>query len=125
VVLKQHARLIVSKLQETERKLDTDPGPALLELGELLLTIATRYAEGRICCLLDDENLNDVQPVGYRMGDALRAAVAVVLTAATVFAVASLDLPQAIEGYVIAGSGVAVLIMVYGPQVIVEYRRRR
>ncbi|MFH9588097.1 hypothetical protein ACH4LS_23565 [Streptomyces luteogriseus] len=125
VVLQQHARLVVSKLQETERKLDTDPGPALRELGELLLTIATRYAEGRIGCLLDDESLKDVQPVRYRTGDALRAAVAVVLTVATVFAVASLDLPQAIEGYVIAGSGVAVLIMVYGPQVIVEYRRRR
>ncbi|MGP3977281.1 hypothetical protein ACTWQF_25385 [Streptomyces sp. 8N114] len=123
--LKEHAKLVVGKLQEVERELDKEPDRALRELAELLLRIAERYAQGRVGVLLDEQELQNVSAVRYRTGDGLRAAVAVALTIVTVFSVASLDLPQAIEGYVIAGSGAAVLITVYGPQVIVEYRRRR
>ncbi|MGW2439977.1 hypothetical protein ACWCY1_24975 [Streptomyces goshikiensis] len=123
--LRAHAQLVVGKLHAVEQELDRNPSVALRELAELLLTIAGRYAEGRIGLLLDGEDLEGVEPARARAVDAARAAIAVVLTVVAVFAVASLDLPQAIEGYAVAGSGVVVMVMVYGPQVIAEYRRRR
>lgn len=123
--LKAHAQLVVGKLHAVEQELDRNPSVALRQLAELLLTIAGRYAEGRIGLLVDREDLEGVEPARARALDAARAAIAVVLTVVAVFAVASLDLPQAIEGYAVAGSGVVVMIMVYGPQVIAEYRRRR
>ncbi|WP_162596909.1 hypothetical protein [Streptomyces sp. NEAU-S7GS2] len=122
--VKEHAGRVIGRLRTVEQKLDRDPGPALAELGDLLLTIADRYAQGRLGALLDDD-LSDVVPVRQRSGDAVRAALAVVLTVGAVFAVASLDLPQAIEGYAIAGAGAVILVTVYGPQVIAEFRRRR
>ncbi|MFF2539507.1 hypothetical protein [Streptomyces cyaneofuscatus] len=122
-VLRNHAAQVVGKIQQAEEGLYRDPNPALRDLAALWLTIAERYIDGRVGELLSDD-LSAVEPAKSRVQSALRAALAVVLTVGTVFFTASLDLPQAIEGYVIAGSAVAVLLLVYGARAIVELRRR-
>ncbi|MGW8983783.1 hypothetical protein ACWGQ9_14095 [Streptomyces parvus] len=122
-VLRDHAALVLGRIQQAEEGLYRDPSPALRELAKMWLTIAERYVDGRVGELLSDD-LSSVKPAKSRLRSALRAALAVVLTVGTVFFTASLDLPQAIEGYVIAGSAVAVLLLVYGARAIVELRRR-
>ncbi|MCX4734954.1 hypothetical protein [Streptomyces sp. NBC_01363] len=122
-VLRDHAARVLGRIQKAEEGLFRDPNPALRELATMWLTIAERYIDGRAGELLV-EDLSSVNPAKSRLRSALRAALAVVLTVGTVFFTASLDLPQAIEGYVIAGSAVAVLILVYGARAVVELRRR-
>ncbi|MFC8641618.1 hypothetical protein ACWGNY_10485 [[Kitasatospora] papulosa] len=121
--LRAHAALVLGRIDQAEEGLYRDPSPALRELAALWLTIAERYVDGRVGQLLS-EDLSSVKPAKSRLQSALRAALAVVLTVGAVFFTASLDLPQAIEGYVIAGSAVAVLLLVYGARAIVELRRR-
>ncbi|MFJ9213517.1 hypothetical protein [Streptomyces sp. NPDC102264] len=122
-VLRDHAALVLGRIQQAEEGLYRDPNPALRELATMWLTIAERYVDGRVGELLSDD-LSSVKPAKSRLRSALRATLAVILTVGTVFFTASLDLPQAIEGYVIAGSAVAVLLLVYGARAIVELRRR-
>ncbi|MFI6893698.1 hypothetical protein ACIBM4_06270 [Streptomyces sp. NPDC050256] len=122
-VLRDHAALVLGRIQQAEEGLYRDPNPALRELATMWLTIAERYVDGRVGELLSDD-LSTVKPAKSRLRSALRAALAVILTVGTVFFTASLDLPQAIEGYVIASSAVAVLLLVYGARAIVELRRR-
>ncbi len=54
--LKAHAAKVIGALRTVEARQYTDPdiGMALQELADMLLTIAERYAEGRIGQLLDD-----------------------------------------------------------------------
>ncbi|WP_432015614.1 hypothetical protein [Streptomyces cucumeris] len=122
-VLRDHAALVLGRIQQAEEGLYRDPGPALRELANMWLTIAERYVDGRVGELISDD-LSSVKPAKSRLRSALRAALAVVLTVGTVFFTASLDLPQAIEGYAIASSAVAVLLLVYGARAIVELRHR-
>ncbi|WP_329620030.1 hypothetical protein OG357_05360 [Streptomyces sp. NBC_01255] len=121
--LQKHARKVVARIHELEHGLYSDPDPTLVELADKWLTIAERYAEGRVGALLDDD-LSEVEPVRSLIRDRLRDVLAVVLTVGGVFFTASLDLPQAIEGYVISATAVGVLLLVYGSGAIVDLRRR-
>ncbi|MFF7242038.1 hypothetical protein [Streptomyces collinus] len=63
---KAHAALVVGALRKAEARQDSDPGRALEDLTVMLLTIAERYAEGRIDCLLDADQLDGVDPAAPR-----------------------------------------------------------
>uniref|UniRef100_A0AAU2JIV2 Integral membrane protein n=1 Tax=Streptomyces sp. NBC_00049 TaxID=2903617 RepID=A0AAU2JIV2_9ACTN len=121
--LRDHARKVVARMHEVERDLYRDADPTLIKLAEMWLTIAERYADGRVGALLD-EDLSEVEPARSWARDRIRDVLAVLLTVGAVFFTASLDLPQAIEGYVISGTAVGVLLLVYGSGSIVNMRRR-
>ncbi|MFF3536398.1 hypothetical protein ACFYXP_20925 [Streptomyces sp. NPDC002466] len=121
--LRDHARRVVARMHEVERDLYRDADPTLVKLAEMWLTIAERYADGRVGALLD-EDLSEVEPVRSWARDRIRDALAVLLTVGAVFFTASLDLPSAIEGYVISGTAVGVLLLVYGSGSIVNMRHR-
>ncbi|MFH9195733.1 hypothetical protein [Streptomyces globisporus] len=88
-----HAALVVGALRKAEARQDSDPGRALEDLAVMLLTIAERYAEGRIDDLLDADQLADVVPAAPR--ERIRAVV-VGLTVVLVMASAALvGLPEA------------------------------
>ncbi|MFD0265364.1 hypothetical protein ACFVGY_02040 [Streptomyces sp. NPDC127106] len=106
-----------------ELELDRAPGPALRKLANMMVTIADRYAEGRLGALLDDD-LSAVDPYRKWLSDGKRHALALVLTVGSVFMVAVLDMPQALEPYVVAGSAAAALALLKGPQTIADFRRR-
>ncbi|MFF9490237.1 hypothetical protein [Streptomyces sp. NPDC014676] len=63
---KAHAALVVGALRRAEARQDSKPGPALEDLTVMLLTIAERYAEGRIDDLLDADQLAGATPAAPR-----------------------------------------------------------
>ncbi|MGA4980423.1 hypothetical protein [Streptomyces cinereoruber] len=90
---KAHAALVVGALRQAEARQDSKPGPALEDLTVMLLTIAERYAEGRIDDLLDADHLAGVTPAAPR--ERLRG-IMVGLTVVLVMAGAAfLGLPDA------------------------------
>ncbi|MGQ4353100.1 hypothetical protein [Streptomyces drozdowiczii] len=90
---KAHAALVVGALRQAEAHQDSKPGDALEDLTVMLLTIAERYAEGRIDELLDADDLAGVTPAVPR--ERLRGLV-VGLAVVTVMAGAGfLGLPDA------------------------------
>ncbi|MFD6474576.1 hypothetical protein ACFWEH_13880 [Streptomyces anulatus] len=64
--LKAHAALVVGALRRAEARQDSEPGRALEDLAVMLLTIAERYAEGRVNALLDEDQLTGVSPAAPR-----------------------------------------------------------
>ncbi|MFG2875122.1 hypothetical protein ACGFYU_08940 [Streptomyces sp. NPDC048337] len=62
-VVSAHTALVVGALRKAEARQDTDPEHALRELTVLLLTIAERYAEGKVGQLLNQEQIGDAEPV--------------------------------------------------------------
>ncbi|WNE95548.1 hypothetical protein PS467_09445 [Streptomyces luomodiensis] len=63
---KAHATLVVGALRKAEARQDSEPRRALEDLIVMLLTIAERYAEGRIGDLLDADQLAGVAPAAPR-----------------------------------------------------------
>ncbi|MFC8831429.1 hypothetical protein ACFT9I_39530 [Streptomyces sp. NPDC057137] len=110
--LKRHAGQVVAALREAEARLDSEPRAALTDLARLLLTIADRYAEGRVGALLDQDRLDGVRPVRDR--GAVRLITATVLTLLGVVAVAFLQLPPMGEPFALGAAGIGVLALVYG-----------
>ncbi|MFE4531428.1 hypothetical protein [Streptomyces anulatus] len=64
--MKAHAALVVGALRRAEARQDSDPGRALEDLAVMLLTIAERYAEGRVNALLNEDQLTGVSPATPR-----------------------------------------------------------
>lgn len=114
--LKRHARQVVAVLKNTETRLDVDPNQALRDLAGLLLTIAERYAEGRVGALLDDEQIAGTEPVQER--EALKMVLAALLMCATAAAalgaIDATGLPSVLEPVAIASSAMVALVLVYG-----------
>ncbi|WP_326580861.1 hypothetical protein OIE69_42685 [Actinacidiphila glaucinigra] len=90
---KAHAALVVGALRKAEARQDSEPGRALEDLIVMLLTIAERYAEGRIDDLLDVDQLAEVTPAAPRERLRVVGLGAVVVLAMTGAAV--LGLPDA------------------------------
>ncbi|MFC4507411.1 MULTISPECIES: hypothetical protein [Streptomyces] len=90
---KAHAALVVGALRRAEARQDSEPGRALEDLIVMLLTIAERYAEGRIDDLLDADQLAGVAPAAPR--ERLRALVVGVVVVLTMAGAAVLGLPDA------------------------------
>lgn len=90
---KAHAALVVGALRRAEARQDSAPGPALEDLTVMLLTIAERYAEGRINDLLDSDQLEGVAPAAPR--ERLRLAVVGLVVVLVMAGAAILGLPEA------------------------------
>ncbi|MDQ0605808.1 hypothetical protein QF037_010241 [Streptomyces canus] len=63
---KVHIARVVGALRAAEAQQDSNPKKALQDLTVLLLTIAERYAEGRVSKLLDEDQIGDVEPAAHR-----------------------------------------------------------
>lgn len=90
---KAHAALVVGALRRAEARQDSEPGRALEDLIVMLLTIAERYAEGRIDDLLDADQLDDVEPAAPR--ERLRMGVVGLVVVLVMACAAVLGLPEA------------------------------
>ncbi|WP_240970397.1 hypothetical protein [Actinacidiphila epipremni] len=90
---KAHAALVVGALRQAEAQQDSKPGAALEDLTVMLLTIAERYAEGRIDDLLDADHLVGVAPATPR--ERLRALVVGLTVVLVMASAAFLGLPDA------------------------------
>ncbi|WP_269246314.1 hypothetical protein [Streptomyces sp. Qhu-G9] len=114
--VKRHAGQVAAVLKNLEARLDTDPDSAVRELGSALLTIAERYAQGRVGALLSEEQIGDIQPVQDHEARRLLAAGAMtcLLTAVLLKIVEVASLPSAMEPVVIAISALTALMAAYG-----------
>ncbi|MCX5316043.1 hypothetical protein [Streptomyces sp. NBC_00154] len=90
---KAHAALVVGALRRAEARQDSEPGRALEDLTVMLLTIAERYAEGRIDDLLDADQLAGVDPAAPR--ERLRMVVVGLVVVLVMACAAVLGLPEA------------------------------
>ncbi|WP_327575400.1 MULTISPECIES: hypothetical protein [unclassified Streptomyces] len=90
---KAHAALVVGALRQAEARQDSKSGPALEDLTVMLLTIAERYAEGRIDDLLDADHLAGVTPAAPR--ERLRGIVVGLTVVLVMAGAAFLGLPDA------------------------------
>ncbi|MCL7370520.1 hypothetical protein [Streptomyces ardesiacus] len=90
---KAHAALVVGALRQAEARQDSKPGLALEDLTVMLLTIAERYAEGRIDDLLDADHLAGVTPAAPR--ERLRGIVVGLTVVLVMAGAAVLGLPDA------------------------------
>ncbi|MFD0627490.1 hypothetical protein ACFQ2K_37355 [Streptomyces sanglieri] len=61
-----HIGRVVGALRAAEAQQDSNPKQALQDLTVMLLTIAERYAEGKVSHLLDEEQIGDAQKVVHR-----------------------------------------------------------
>ncbi|MBT2451801.1 hypothetical protein J7F03_33010 [Streptomyces sp. ISL-43] len=80
-------------MRKAEARQDTDPEQALQALTVLLLTIAERYAEGRVGQLLDEEQIGDAEPVVPR--ERLRLAIVGLMVVLAVAGASLAGLPEA------------------------------
>lgn len=113
--LDEHARQVIAALRSKEARLDVDPRAALPQLAAMLLTIAERYCQARVGALLDETDLEGVQPGPDR--EWLRIAVAAVLCAGTVVGIAALGLPDAAEPIVMLCACLAIISLVWNRRV--------
>ncbi|MFE6128572.1 hypothetical protein ACFQ6Q_09910 [Streptomyces sp. NPDC056437] len=90
---KAHAALVVGALRRAEARQDSEPGRALEDLIVMLLTIAERYAEGRIDDLLDADQLAGVDPAAPR--ERLRMVMVGLVVVLVMACAAVLGLPEA------------------------------
>ncbi|MFD9099062.1 hypothetical protein [Streptomyces collinus] len=90
---KAHAALVVGALRKAEARQDSEPGRALEDLIVMLLTIAERYAEGRIDNLLDADQLDGVEPAAPR--ERLRMLTVGLVVVLVMACAAVLGLPEA------------------------------
>ncbi|WP_413800172.1 hypothetical protein [Streptomyces iranensis] len=65
-VTKVHIARVVGALRAAEAQQDSDPKEALQDLTVMLLTIAERYAEGKVSQLLDEDQIGDAEQVIHR-----------------------------------------------------------
>ncbi|WP_329564956.1 hypothetical protein [Streptomyces sp. NBC_01361] len=91
--LKAHAALVVGALRRAEARQDSEPDRALEDLIVMLLTIAERYAEGRIDVLLDADQLDGVVPAAPK--ERLRMVVVGLVVVLVMAGAAVLGLPEA------------------------------
>ncbi len=79
-VTADHIGRVVGALRAAEAQQDSNPKQALQDLTVMLLTIAERYAEGKVSHLLDDEQIGDAQRVVHREWARLLALAGVVVS---------------------------------------------
>ncbi|MFE7539042.1 hypothetical protein ACFU67_32770 [Streptomyces rhizosphaericola] len=110
-VLKAHAAQVVGALRAAEARQDAEPAEALREMAVMLVTIAERYAEGRLGQLLDQDRLDP--EVSASQGEYLRflglgAGVVAAMAAAVAFGIPS-DALGPLLGFVVTFGAVIFL----------------
>ncbi|SHN37947.1 hypothetical protein SAMN05216499_1584 [Actinacidiphila paucisporea] len=111
-ILKRHAGLVVAALRAAEGKIDSAPESALPNLAELVLRISENYIGGRIGQLLDDADLQGLEPVADR--EPLRIIAAACICGGTAVGISFTALPDEAKTYLIGVGGVIGLTIIYG-----------
>ncbi|MDH6434743.1 hypothetical protein M2158_003220 [Streptomyces sp. SAI-144] len=109
--LKDHAGRVVAALRAQAARVDADPENGLRELGKMLIRVGDRLAEGRVGALLDEEELEGLEPVRDR--EVLRTVTAALLVAAAAVGVAALQLPAEVAAPLTTLTGIVVLVTLY------------
>lgn len=111
--LKLHAAKVVMALRLAEAQQDIEPGPALKEMTRILVTVAERYAEGKVGELLDhdDHALAGIDPAP----DYEPLRIAGVFAAGVVGAVLAslLELPELAQTLLAAGFAIVMLFILF------------
>ncbi|MEV7279258.1 hypothetical protein [Streptomyces sp. NPDC093111] len=115
---------MVAKLHEMELELDRDADAAVRTLAVTTLTVADRYAEGRVSALMDAAELTKTEPVPAR-SRWVRPGLALAVLLLCVGGIATFEIPQAVEQFAIVGAGTLVSLLLYGPGEFLPPRRRR
>ncbi|MFE6284591.1 hypothetical protein [Streptomyces sp. NPDC057877] len=111
---KNHAALVVAKLQLAEAQVDAKGDGALRSLAALLAKIANSFAAGNVSTLLPEQSLRSTTPVVNREG--LRLMAVVVAAVVSLCLGVLLGLPAGVD-IVLAGSTALLASMVaYGPR---------
>jgi len=111
---KNHAALVVAKLQLAESLVDAKGDGALRSLASLLAKIGNSFAAGSVSTLLPEQYLRGIAPVANREG--LRLMAVVVAAAGSLCLGVLLGLPAGVD-VVLAGSTAVLAAMVaYGPR---------
>ncbi|MER6781666.1 MULTISPECIES: hypothetical protein [unclassified Streptomyces] len=79
--MRRHAYRVADALREAEARLDVNPKESARTIAGILLKVSTRYAEGRLGALLDEEDLSSVPLQPHRF-KGVRLLVTVVWIAA-------------------------------------------
>lgn len=90
--LHAHAAQVVGALRVCEARQDTHPGSAFQDMAVMLVTIAERYAQGRLTCLLDEDQLG--QPAAAAPREGLRFLILGTTAVASVTAAGLAGLPS-------------------------------
>ncbi|MFD8387116.1 hypothetical protein ACFV2X_53025 [Streptomyces sp. NPDC059679] len=110
--LKQHARHVSAALRALETNLDTNSDDALRDIADTLLTISDRYCHARLGALLEEAQLEGVDPLPDR--DLLRWIAALVLAAGSVTGLALTGaVPEAAEPFVYPLTVLAALTVAF------------
>lgn len=111
--LKLHAAKVVMALRLAEGQQDIEPGPALKEMTRILVTVAERYAEGKVGELLDhdDHALVGIDPAP----DYEPLRIAGVFAAGVVGAILAslLKFPELAQTLLAAGSAIVMLFILF------------
>ncbi|MGV9274302.1 hypothetical protein [Streptomyces griseosporeus] len=111
---KDHAALVVARLQLAEAQIDAKGNGALRSLAALLAKIGNSFAAGKVSTLLSEQSLRGTTPVANREG--LRLVAVIVAIAASLCLSVLFGLPAGVD-VVVAGSAALLAAMAaYGPR---------
>ena len=111
---KQHAALVVAKLQIAEAEIDRKGDRALRGLAALLVKVGNNYAIGNVGNLLPEQALKDVKAVPNHEG--LRMAGVILITGAALCVSVLLGFPDVAVAVATAMSALLACIVIYGPR---------
>ncbi|WP_411142993.1 hypothetical protein [Streptomyces sp. x-80] len=114
---KDHAVLVVAKLQLAEAEVDAKGDGALRSLAALLAKIGNTFAAGRVTTLLPEQNLRGTTPVANREG--LRLVAVVVAASGALCLGVLLRLPAGVDAVLAGTAAVLAAMVAYGPRAAV------
>ncbi|MER5996753.1 hypothetical protein [Streptomyces viridosporus] len=97
----RHCALVAAALRDATIELDRRPKDAATKIADLALKICHRYAERRWGALLDENQVNGLDPI--RNHEPLRLAAAVLLTISVVVVTSLLGVSAAVQPLVVSG----------------------
>ncbi|WP_172384112.1 hypothetical protein [Streptomyces sp. MNP-20] len=114
---KQHAALVVAKIQLAEAQVDIKGDAALRSLAALLAKIGNSFAAGNVSTLLPEQTLRDTVPVASREG--LRLLAVVVAAAGALLLGVLMGLPAGVDAVLASAAALLAAMAVYGPRAAV------
>ncbi|MFK0139568.1 hypothetical protein [Streptomyces murinus] len=111
---KDHAALVVARLQLAEAQIDAKGNGALRSLAALLAKIGNSFAAGNVSMLLPKQSLRGTTPVANREG--LRLATVMVVAAVALCLGVLFGLPAGVDVVVAGSAAVLAAMAAYGPR---------
>lgn len=109
---KEHAALVVAKLQLAEAQIDINGNGALRGLAALLAKIGNSFASGNVSALLPAQSLQGTTPVVNKEG--LRLTAVVIAAAASLCLGVLFGLPAGVDAVVASSAAVLAAMVAYG-----------